>query len=171
MIAPILAALSVVLTIVACETPGGRTEDPLGMGRSPSRHAVHSARLQEVMGGLRREVSRLWPQEVAEERAADTRRDRERQLREAGQLADALAEAAAQMPNTISDVELSEADRKAFLAGAAKLQTHADELRTSARREDLGQMQRALRKIQTTCTGCHDQFAELAGPIRFGRSG
>lgn len=164
------AGLGVLLAITACQMTGDRCGQS-GGPRCPSRHAVHSRRLHKVMADLGHEVRSRWPQEIAEERAADARRDRERRFRDASRLAKALADAAGCIPDTISDAELSEADRVAFLVGARELRARAGELEASAAAGDLAPMQTALAAVKNTCTGCHDQFAELAGPIRFGPSG
>lgn len=110
-------------------------------------------------------AAKVWPQEIADERAASAREERERRFEEARRLADALAEAAGQIPEAIAGAELDEVDRQLFLANAQKLRSSAEHLQASAANRDLDRMHNVLHSIRATCNSCHAQFRELAGPI------
>lgn len=162
-----LLGMSVWIVAVACDD-GSRSA---GAGRTatpPARHAVHSERLRQIMQGMGTEVEKKWPQEIAEERAEAARRDRRRKFDKAAELARILSESAPLIPEAVSDVQLSETERETFLAQAETLQTQAGELRRAAEEQQLDEMEQVLQEIRTTCTACHQQFAELAGPVRFG---
>lgn len=128
-------------------------------------HAIHSDQLQKLMRGLGEEVRVSWPQEIAEERAAS---DRRAQFREAARIGRLLANSAPNIKAAISDVQLGDAERKIFTDNVVLLEGQARDLAAVAAREDAEAMGASLRDIKATCTACHGQFAELAGPIRFG---
>jgi hypothetical protein len=134
----------------------------------PARHAISSRQLQDVMQHMGSQVGRNWPQEIAEERVASAQRDRRLRFRRAAELSGVLAESAKLIPEAAPAEELTPAERTVFMARVKDLEQEAGELRDAARKQDADRMERLLARIQGTCMACHDQFAELAGPIRFG---
>jgi cytochrome c556 len=134
-----------------------------------ARHAIHSQRLQQIMGNLGTRVTRSWPQEIEPDRRELAREQRDRQFERAGYLARDLGQAAEQIPNAVADVPLSDEERRTFMAHAADLGHRSSLLADAAAARDLDRMDAALEAIETTCNRCHQQFREYAGPIDFKR--
>lgn len=162
----LLAAMMLPLIGLAACQPGLNGRPPEGPPRT--HHAVHSERLRNLMGEVHAAVQRSWPQEIQQEKKAEAQRDREAQLRRAARLASFLADSAQAIPDAIADVDLPPAERDQFNAKAYLLEQQALALQQRAERGDVDRMRAILADVKTTCTGCHDQFAELAGPIEFG---
>ncbi len=165
--ATLTATLALALMAASCASSQPRTEP--ATVRPASRHAVHSDRLRAVMNGLDKRARKTWPQEIAEERRTAEERDREVRLQEARDLAAALADAAGQIPSAIEGVELTDAERAAFMAGVGRLRTQARELEVSVAARDVNRMHAILRSIRVTCNNCHGQFRELAGSVDSGQ--
>jgi len=162
------AAVISVLLMSSCQRPVS-TEGVGGTRmRDGAAHAVHSDQLHAIMKGLDAEVGKTWPQEIAEERAADAQRDRRARLQRVAGLARILADSARQIPAAAADASLSEADRTTFLAFARQLGTQAEELRVAAEARTVRQAEVCLERISGTCNACHSQFADLAGPVSLG---
>jgi hypothetical protein len=122
-------------------------------------HAVHAASLQQVMGKLDRQVAKTWPQEIQEEQEALSRKQKEAQFRKAGQLALALSQAGDDIGESVSNVQMSAAERKAFDALLRQMKFQAAELKSAAKVQNRESMQTILGRIKTTCCDCHQQFS------------
>lgn len=150
-----------------CCSMADRRYEPARSDCAPaSCHAVHSEQLRAIMSGLGVRADKVWPQEIAQERAADAAREREARFDEARELATALGRAAGQIPQAIAGVELAGTERDAFFVAVDRLKFHAGELEVAAGRRDFDRMESILGSIRTTCNECHAQFRELAGPIQ-----
>jgi len=135
---------------------------------APARHAIRTDQLHKIMEDLGRSSAQDWPQEMANLRSEQ---DEQARFREARRVADALAQAAKQIPASIADAPLTEQQREAFLASVEELEQKAAQLEAAAAAHDLKRMRSTLSTIKTNCYGCHAQFSEYAGPLQFGRSG
>lgn len=153
--------------------------DPAQSGRAPSRdqvspaarHAIESEDLRRIMHSLSTEVKRSWPQEIADVKTAQARRDREDRFKQAQALAAALAQSAESIPQATAQAKLSDAELKNFMDRVQQLKTEARELESAAASQDDQGMKQVLGRIQTTCNGCHERFSNLPGPIKFGAKG
>lgn len=158
-----LAASAGALLAISCSAPPDRHDRA---AHAPAGgHAVHTDRLRAVMLDMGTKAAKRWPQEIAAERAADARRERELRFEEARQLAEALAGASDEIPRAIEGVELTAAERGAFVAKAELLRAQADRLEAQARQHEFEEMRTTLNSIRNTCNDCHRQFRELSGPV------
>lgn len=119
------------------------------------------------MEDLGRSVEKDWPQEIEGIKAGRLERRQQRELQEAGQMAERLAAAMAEMPVVIAEADLSEEDREAFLDSASLLEKQANNLAQAASAGDVDRVNHILNRIKTTCYGCHSQFREGGGRLPF----
>ncbi len=155
--------LAGVLTI-ACTNGSGATGKRPADVPLPQRHAIHSDQLKAVMGNLGSTVASHWPQEIE----ADMREGHEREYREAAYLAGQLAETARVLPQVVPAESMTPSDRDAFMANVTILDRQASQLEAAARDRQLQEMRDVLFQIQSTCYGCHSQFRDQPGPLKFG---
>jgi cytochrome c556 len=130
-----------------------------------ARHALHSAQLEAVMEDIERYRRQSWPQEVEAELDSAKLARSQRAFARASQLSERLATAAGQVARALEDVELSESDRRAFLAKVEVFKDQVDRLRQAVTEQDAADMRRAMREIDTTCTSCHERFRDVSGPL------
>lgn len=130
-----------------------------------ARHAIHTAELERVMDEIDRYRRHRWPQEVEAELQSAKLAQSQRAFTRAGELTDSLATAATQITTALEGVELSEADRRAFLAKVDVFEDQISRLRRAVSEYDAERMNQVLREIDTTCTSCHERFRDVSGPL------
>lgn len=157
-------AAAALLAVTACET---RTNARLTAAEvpSPSRHAIHSEQLRQVMAHMGNGVRETWPQEIAADKA---REEREMRFDEAADLAAELAESARSIPQAVTTMDMTPDDRHAFMNEVQKLATLAERLRADARAQNREAMHQSLDQIKATCIECHNQFRQYTGPANYG---
>ncbi len=133
----------------SCSTSEQRYHRRLASTGKPALHSVQSERLRDIMARLRFDP---MPQET------DSASERERQMREAADVAAAMAEAARSIPDAVGSVQLAETDRAVFLKLADKLGEQARELSATAKGGDYAATGRSLERVQATCNACHSLF-------------
>ena len=130
---------------------------------SPRQHGVTVGQLQALVERLSL-PPKVWPQEIAEERAAQYRQEQAEGFAQAQRMAAALAEASRGIPDRVSSAGLSDDDRELLLRNAQGLARNAGRLKSIAGRQDLQGARAVLCSMQTACNACHDQLRALAGP-------
>lgn len=160
-----LSALALILTAVSCETPP--KQEPAMSADEGASHAVHSRQLREVMADLAGGAKKTWPQEIAEEKAEQTREQRKQDFGRAAKLAKALKRAAADIPGACEGMEMTPAEQQTFMALVRQLEFQSAELASAAKSENQESMKIVLRRIKNTCYDCHDQFRCATGPIEY----
>lgn len=120
------------------------------------------------MGRLGAQVRESWPQELEPIKKEEARAEQKDRLSRAAELADSLAASAEAIPTAVPASELSGSDRAAFQSLAQQLRGGAEQVGQRARANDTQGMDHALGQVRRTCTQCHEQFREIAGPLRFG---
>lgn len=115
-------------------------------------HAVHSDRVQALMRDLSRASLARLPQEI------DTDAERRRRARLVAEAAGNMADAAAQIPQVMGDLDMNSTQRDQFAALAGQLRTQAIDLESLAKGERILEMEAKLYEISTTCTTCHSTF-------------
>ena len=123
---------------------------------------VRDAQVRAVMLDLAREITTCWPQE--DEYAAAGPAKAARKLEDACWLAEGLARAAERIPEAVAGLEMTEPDRRVFLAKAEVLQRQATELQDEACAGDIDRMGRVLTTVMRTCCSCHERFRDPCGP-------
>ncbi len=148
---------------VALSCNGHRNGNGLTMENGQAGHWVHDEQLRLVMGELAQRRLAIWPQEIEE-----TRLERRREaFDQAEVLAGRLKMAAERIPVAVAHIDMTEVDRRSFLAQVETLFEQADDLTAAALREDLGSMRVVLARIDSTCDSCHRRFRDFSGP-RYG---
>jgi len=151
-LAPVLAAALAATVAIACRGPAEwRYEGELAGTPAGAAHAVHDARLAEVMRGLDSLRRERLPQALDPEAAAA------RQAREVARVARAMAESARRIAAVAP--ERLDADERAVLADlAARLARLCDELAADAPALDADAQRERLAAIDATCRGCHERL-------------
>ena len=129
---------------------------------SPVTPWVKDAQVRAIMIDLAREITTCWPQE--DEYAAAGPAKAARKLEDACWLAEGLARAAGRIPGAVAGLEMTEPDRRVFLAKAEALQRQAVELQEEACAADIDRMGRVLTTVMRTCCSCHERFRDPCGP-------
>jgi len=129
----------------------------------PEAHWVHSQGLQEIMRDLDRESRALWPQEIEESESDAMTAGAQHAFIRASLLASRLATASERIPDAVSDVDMPEADRRAFQAQVDTLAEQARRIEASSRDRDLPRLRRQLTHLESTCQSCHQRFRDYAG--------
>ena len=153
--AGVTASLAPLILASCALTPRQKYERQCLETSKPALHAVQSCRLEQIMGDLDRLEPGEWPQEM------DLGLARDERIREASEVAGAMAATSAGIADILEGVRLSEEDRQVFIGLADRLREEAAALDKVARRKNVPQMERAWRKIGTTCSACHSEFRVL----------
>lgn len=139
---------------------------PTSPTSTPPHHWVQSDQLQVVMKKLESASARHWPGSLPDDpEVALTRKERNQVFESGAQLALGLADAAARIPATTRALNLSDADRSAFLTTANGLSEQARMLGMAARKHSVEEMQRHLDAIRASCISCHTRFKDIAGDL------
>ena len=123
----------------------------------PALHAVHSARLEELMVDLAAHVPEEWGAPAEQEKA----------LRELAEVAAETADAAQHIPDVLAEVNLPQSEREIFKKLAKKLETEARELEQHAKKKDMDDIQSSIDEMIATCNACHTAFRVM--PTATGR--
>lgn len=129
-------------------------------------HWVQSDQLQRVMQQLGSSSATQWPSTLPDDpEVAVNERDRNEAFRNGAELAASLAQAAARIPDSVTHLALSQADRDAFIATANTLKDQSQQLGRAARSHRVEDMQKLLEGTRATCISCHTCFKDISGDL------
>lgn len=129
-------------------------------------HWVQNDQLRLVMIQLGSSSAAQWPSTLPDDpEVAVSERDRDEAFRKGAELAHSLAQAAGRIPASVAHLELSQADRDAFVATANALQEQSQKLGRAARRHNVEEMQKFLDAARATCISCHTRFKDISGEL------
>lgn len=138
---------------LACAAPAEvRYERELARAPAGSRHAIYDERLQELMRRLDRLARERLPQ------ALDVDQVEERRVRDLGEVAGALADAAGALPEVGKGLELEPDEQAAFAELAAELAGQAAELAALPPGTAPAEVRARLDAMQGVCVQCHTRF-------------
>lgn len=147
------AAIAAALVLSACSLPGQVRYEKQLEGTSPeAAHAVHAERLYELMRSLDRLSHQRLPQ------AMDPAQERDARVREAREVALAIAEAATLIPEVESGTARSAPERREFAAHARVLEQRARGFAERAAAQSPEEMQAEGRAILEACAACHRRY-------------
>jgi len=107
-----------------------------------------------------------WPNSLPDDpEVTVTTDERNKEFKSGTELAAGLADAAARIPGTVGALNLSDADRSAFIGTANVLSDQAQRLGKAARRHNIEDMQKQLDAIRATCISCHTRFKDISGDL------
>jgi hypothetical protein len=160
--------LAVIVSLAhACSVPHPVQPRPVDIaGGIPSvddSHVVHSARLHELMAGLRRLPSERLPQEL------DRGRREAEVFASLVETAKRLRVTAGELPASLPADALDPGERQRFDELALELDHGASELGLAAEIGDRGRVSRALGRLEGTCDACHLRYRPDARPVRLPR--
>lgn len=115
-------------------------------------HALHSEKLRQVMRNLQGLAHDRLPQEL------DVQDQRGRYFEEISGAADAMANAAGELPEIVPELGLTGDALGIFLKMAARLQSRALALGRHAAEKNLKETALALEEIKKTCEACHSLY-------------
>lgn len=147
---PLLAAW-----LVACAPPAAeRYEEELARTAPAAEHAVHAARLAELMRGLDRLTAERLPQ------AMDVQTERARRAERVRAAAEAVADSAARIPDAAGSfvAGLDEAERAVFTGLAETLEARAGRLAAEAAVRPAPELEAGLEEVRGVCDACHVRF-------------
>lgn len=136
-------------------TPREEYEQRVDEAGQPLQHAIHSERLTEIMKGLERLNGEKLPQEV------DPEPVQQRRIAEIIEVAGAMEESAAHIPDVLGDVELSKERRSQFVAMADELGALSRELKEKGKDLNVAEINAEMEKIRGVCQSCHQKFRIL----------
>jgi len=161
---PIMAVSVLVTLIFACAAP--KRFESVRQSSKPTHHWIQNDQLQLLMKQLDAYSGEHWPANLPDDpEVSMSEKERKEAFHNAAELAGELSDAAARIPHTIIDDQLSEADRIAFIGTAQVLGDQARNLRNSARRNHLEDMHKELDAIRATCISCHTRFKDISGEL------
>ena len=169
----VLMSLSVVFAcrkseFVSPSNPPPTSKNPVKLDASsaPSHHWVQNDQLQVVMKKLGSTSATHWLHSLPDDpEVAVTEEERDKAFKSGGELASGLADAAVHIPGAIGALNLSDADRSAFMSTAKVLSDQARLLGKAARRHNVEEMQKQLDAIRATCLSCHTRFKDVSGEL------
>jgi cytochrome c556 len=138
------------------------TWTPGGMGH----HWVQNQQLQALMKSVNAKTQANWPRHVPQDPEDPQSANPDAQMANAAILADSLADAAVQIPASVTTSKMSDADSAGFQAEANTLHRQAVRLGQSARAKNVEQMQMSLDAISDTCISCHSRYRDFSGQLR-----
>lgn len=118
----------------------------------PALHAVHNARLQELMARIDRLTTQGdYARSLELEQSAD----------EAIEVGESLVKDAATMYEFKEQLELSCEEQLVYEKMATKLRMQAESYLDSAKRKDFDGMEHTLETMVRTCDACHSTFRRM----------
>jgi hypothetical protein len=147
---------------------GGKRTAATAPGKAPEKlgaHWVQNTQLRALMKEMSERSQAHAPRNLPQDPEDPASKSPDAAFKQAAMLADALAGAAVRIPASISNVQMADADRRAFEAEATMLRDQAYTLRQHANAKRLEQMQRSLDAINSTCISCHSRFRDFAGQL------
>jgi len=158
-----LACVGLLLgSALGCSAPAQvRYEERLERVPAPAEHAVHSARLVELMRALDRLRGERLPQ------ALEVGIERERRAEAIREVALGMARSAARIPDAASGT-LDAAERAEFEALARELEHRALEVADAAPRLSTDALEDRVRALEATCNRCHSRFRLPEAPLGVG---
>ncbi len=137
---------------ISCGPDGEqRYQQRLARTGEPAMHAIHSARLRELMGKLTYDMSLDPPDRYTEPK---------RRAEQIVAVADEMVGTAGNVGEASAKFKLNEQDREVFLHLARKLKASALDIRNAASRENFDGTRAAINEMQSTCNACHSLFRE-----------
>jgi cytochrome c556 len=118
------------------------------------------------MKSLSSRSQRDWPRGVPQDPEDEQNGDLAKMMDSAAILADHLADTSVQIPASVIDSKMSEADLAGFQAEANTLHRQAVRLGESARARKVEPMQKSLDAIGDTCISCHTRYRDFSGQLR-----
>ena len=126
-------------------------------------HVVHSARLHELMAGLRRLPPERLPQEL------DPGRRESEAFASLVETAKHLQMTAAELPASLPADALDPGEKQRFDELAVELGRGASELGRAAELGDRGEVARVIGRLEGSCDACHLRYRPDARPVRLPR--
>ena len=155
----LLASAAASVWLLSCSAPlQVEYERGLEQTDAQARHALHDARLRELMRSIQRLSEDRLPKSL------DVEGPLRFQAQEVAQIARALSESAIRIPEASNEARMSATDRAEFDALARQLQQRAAALARAADALRADEARTQLEAIQQTCQGCHVRFRPLASP-------
>ena len=149
-------ALAAIAGLLACSAPRQIEYERRVEETDPGAvHAVHDARLQELMQSIQRLADDRLPKSL------DVDEPRRARAQEVVEIARALADSAERIPEASQSASMSATDRAAFEALARQLQEQATTLAAMTDGMQADEAEAALAAIQQTCRSCHARFRPL----------
>ena len=146
--------------------PTSETVEKVNASSSRSHHWVQNDQLQVVMKKLGSTSATHWPNSLPDDpEVTVTTDDRNKEFKSGIELAAGLANEATRIPGTVGALNLSDADRSAFIGTANVLSDQAQRLDKTARRHNIEDMQKQLDAIRATCISCHTRFKDISGDL------
>lgn len=140
------------LLALACSRPAAlRYEEQLDHAPESAAHAVHEQRLKELMESINQLRNQRLP------RSLDIAIEKERQERAFSEVARAMADSAARIPEAIP-TELDARERSEFLRLASALQRQTSNLVEQASALTPERRRVRLGEIDLICGDCHRRF-------------
>lgn len=150
------------LLLVSCESDASRAERA-GQIPPAARHGIHSEQLRAIMAGMGEQVRQAWPNESDSSARENVPFSAER-YEYISQAASRLANAAPSIPQAVPERTLAGPSRQTFLQLVAQLESQARGVQKEAAAHNRFAMDSAVKQLRSTCTSCHLQFREVAGP-------
>lgn len=150
----ILVLFLIVLVMPSCK-PASQAHHPPRLANTgqPAIHAVHSARLKEIMTKLNTPTFNRMPEELEDPYSQD------HYFRQVEQTAQLMAEAISDICPAVCDkLSLNKQQKKLFVSLTEKLLEQASELKKIALQKDIDQIDQAMDAIASTCNACHSAF-------------
>jgi hypothetical protein len=138
------------------------TWTPGGIGR----HWVQNQQLQLLMKSVKNKTQVNWPRQVPQDPEDPQSADPDAVMANAAILADSLADAALNIPASVTSSKMSDADSAGFQAEASTLHRQALRLGEAARAKNVEHMQMSLDAISDTCISCHSRYRDVSGQLR-----
>jgi cytochrome c556 len=146
---------AMLLAALACAPPARvRYEERLEAATPAEAHAVHAARLVEVMRGLDRLVEERLP------RGMDETWERERRVEELSTVASAISASARQIHARAGERDRSHAEQRAFAGRALVLEQRADALAENTATLTPEEIVTRVEALREACAACHRRFRD-----------
>ena len=142
-----------ILIIAGCRS--GKSPDPEPEPDQKVAHAIHNQQLRAVMQSMNRLGFDELPQEL------EPQEEWEREKLRIRRRLEALAKAAAAIPNILTDVDLSPDQSARFSQLALALQRESIEFSQAATALDQNEMSTRFTKLQQRCHDCHRRYRVL----------
>lgn len=143
------------LVALACARSGQeRYEEALSRTGPAARHAVHAARLAELMRGLERLTDDRLPQ------ALDVAAAREQRAEAIREVALGVASSARGIPDAVGDLEtqLDPPSQAAFVALSEELGARASALAEDVPGPSETSLEGRVAELHAVCDACHERF-------------
>jgi len=173
----ILPFVIVVLLLASCTPtappespppPASRAQPSVDNSSPAIPHWIQDKKLRQVMSEVARRLPNL-PRDGNPGTGLTTRPVSAEEFYQIATIAAALSDSSEQIAPVVTNIAMSDSDRRGFTADTQSLREQAYRLQQAADSHDIDAVKHSMDAINATCISCHSRYRDFSGQIDLSR--